>query len=163
MNARPTRSPAAQDEPLPKPIGGLAPLEFYALRIVGKEADKWRDSVSAGQGQVVDVIVRIHGTLDVGEDQTRSKSSKPELLDVLAFSFGFLGEKTRQKLAAAIIEAFKAGNTAQKPPDPKAEMKGLALGVLDLITTREPTTARGNISGKLVVDRMPGPGERLGV
>jgi hypothetical protein len=159
-NARSTGSPAAQEahEAQPKAPGDCSPAELHALAIVGKEAKKWRDSLTPGS-YPVDLLVRLDGTVEVGEDQSRIETSKPELRDVLAYAFKLLGAKTRAKVAAAIVAHFSAANEGKAAEDcpPKAEILGLATTVVEQCVQRSMKTVRGNVTGKLRITRFPPP------
>lgn len=140
----------------PKAPGDCSPAELHALAIVGKDAKKWRDSLTPGS-YPVDLIVRLDGTVEVGEDQSRVEREEPKLKDVLAYAFGFLGAKTRAKLAKAIVDHFSASNQSAAGKPPQAEILGLATTVVEQCIRRTPKTIRGNVTGKLHITRFPPP------
>ncbi len=132
----------------------LCPLELHALAIAGKEAKRWRDSLLVRPAQEIDFCVYVSGSIDVGAEQHRIKTTTPALDEVLAFCFSTLGEKTRQKLASAISTAFSAANQASAPAPPHPQMLGLAQTVIEQVTHRENTTARGNVTGHVSLRRI---------
>lgn len=156
--ARSTGSPAAQDEHAAKkaPIGDLTPEEVCAINAVfGKEAKTWRDSLTPGLNQPVDVLLRIVGQLDVGDDQPRTETSKPQLLPVLAVVFDELGPKSRVKVREALVRRLGSQNAGRDAREPDAEASGFANATIELLTIREPKTVRGNVVAKLEVQVMP--------
>lgn len=162
-NNRSTGSPAAQDAP--KAPGDCSPAELHAIAIVGKDAKRWRDSLTPGS-YPVDLSIRIFGTLEVGEDQHSSEKDTPDLKAVLAYTLQFLGAKTRARLAAALVDHFTAANhkpapkEGDKPYEPRAEILGLATTVIEQCTTRALKEKRGNVTGKIAVERLMSPPKR---
>lgn len=128
---------------------GLTAAELAALSIVTKEAKHWRDHVPVGADQAVDVLVRIDGTITLGDEQTAEVKKKPDCEQLLAEILSMVGPKTGEKIA----QRLQAGLSADVP----LEHQATAKLILDALTTRVEQAKSGNLTGKLTVTRLPGP------
>jgi len=63
----------------------LRPEEWLALTIVGREAAKFREQARPGRGQEVDLLLRIKGTVNVGEDGKTTRMMKPSQEQLLGW------------------------------------------------------------------------------
>jgi hypothetical protein len=126
------------------PPGGLSPLELQGLRIVGKDATRWRDAVEPGHGQRVAVLVLIELTVDVDPDGFRSAKELPTPAELLAYIYSLLPDKLRQAVHRGLFKSFHNGQR----PTVDQQHQNLAQLALERITTREQKPVKGAVRGR---------------
>jgi hypothetical protein len=134
------------------PPGGFSPLEFQALRIVGKDAADWRDAVAVGIDQQVDFLAWIQMIVDVDADGFRTATSRPTDEELLAFAYAFSSPQKRQQMHAELLKAFHNG----KRPAADDDARHLARIALERITTSEQKPRAGAVRGRdIIITRLP--------
>lgn len=128
-------------------VAGLTPAELAAFSILAKEAKGWRDHVPVGADQAVDVLVRIDGTITLGDEQTAEVKRKPDCEELLGEILSIVGPKTGEKIA----QRLRAGLSCDVPQEHQATAKL----ILDALTRRVEQVKSGNLTGKLAVTRLP--------
>lgn len=126
----------------------LNPLELHALWIFGKKAEKVRDALDAGGGQLVDVTVRITGAVSVGLAESYERNVMPDPVSLLAVVLAPLGSATRKKIAAA-LDAVYAGLEEGEQPPLEPLTRQLAEIAIDRITKKKKIETRGRVTGAL--------------
>ena len=96
----------------------LSPLEKHALLIVGKKAEKVRDKLHAGEGQMVDFAVRIRGAVNVGCGESGIGEKKPNAVLLLAHVLARAG--TRAQKQQVVDDSQKVEYTANNEKLPLA-------------------------------------------
>lgn len=141
---------AAQSEPT-----RLTPLELHALKILSKAADKVRDELRQGTGQVVDFTVRITGAINVPPDNEFDRAVKPTAEDMLAIVLAAVGGRTQSTILRTLTDAY--GNLAtdeeRSRPVVPAEALRTAQTALLACTIQRTTTQRGGVVGSLKLER----------
>jgi hypothetical protein len=121
----------------------LAPLEWLALKIVGKTADNYRDACPTGKLQEIDFLLRVHGHVDVSPDRatTRKITNGPDAETVLSHVFKRLPPETVQVLKKSILEAYAADH------DMPIEEGHLDAARLFVASMQQITTVSGSAKG----------------
>lgn len=130
----------------------LTPLELHALVRASKNAaEKSRDELELGEGQAVDVTLRVHGAMGVAGRVPCETIDKPDLLVLLVFVLERAGPKrAKELLAAAEADYLKS---ARPTADEIVSQEMLpARECLERLTVRTPGSKRGNVSGSVQVD-----------
>jgi len=127
-----------------------SPLEYHALKLLAKDAEKLRDQLTAGQGQEIDFTVHITGSIGVGEDNQYDASESPKLIDVLAILLGKAGEQRRQTITDILETAYRDGQRTV----PTEEAVQAAEAVILRCTHNTTKTRRGNVTGSLKIQKL---------
>lgn len=145
---------ATKTKASPPPIapGELSPLEVHALMISGKKATKKRDHLVAGKDQGVDVTVRVHGTIDVGEAQSQPTTETPGAEDVLALILNKLPDEMRTRAVRAVVRLYGPYRKGQDAPTITGTVKKQAEALLASLSRAATRPVRGNVVGKLQVE-----------
>jgi hypothetical protein len=127
----------------------LTPLEIAAIGIVGKRDKEWREHLDVGDSQHVDVLLRIDGTVSVGDNQARKRREKPEAEDLLAAVFAALGasSKTADKVETHLL--------SQPRLEPTLEARARACALIERLTVVTENPVYGNVTGKLTLTKFP--------
>jgi len=133
----------------------LTPLERHALKVLGKKADACRDELASGDGQGVDVTVRVSGALGVGIAQTVPKPEKPSAVALAGVLLAHFGPRVRQRVidAAAATYAKEAEAALEEQVTDDAER------LVELCTRRGQQHQRGPVTGLLAVEVVARGGE----
>jgi len=86
--------------------------ELFAARGVGKKADKVRDALDVGGGQMVDVTMRVFGAISVAPDELHDKDIKPGAVDLYALCLLAVSSQTRKKITDFVEAAYQDKNLA---------------------------------------------------
>lgn len=127
----------------------LTPLEWQALRAAAKGADGSRADLSLGKGQGVDLLLRIKGTVDVGEDGETSRAARPSAIDVLAWVLAQpIGESNDQMLQRMRLDAEQHGG---KLPEVEEGYVAAATMAILAVSPSVKIPRKGSIRGTLRV------------
>ncbi len=90
----------------------LTPIQWQAVRAAGSGADTSRPELQPGKSQEVDLLLRIQGTIDVGEDGVTTRTARPSAVDVLAWVLAseFLDDVGRDLLVSQMRELAARSN-----------------------------------------------------
>jgi|GEM_PF-4789452 len=138
----------------PKPAAGNSPsaLEYFALAVAGKRncGKKRRAELAVGNGQAVDVTLRIRGAIDVQEGTTAVTSKAPAALDLLAVMLHLLPANMRAKMTDAMRKAFAKRAALELQPG----VLTLAEKLLGDVSEEKTSHRAGAVSGSISVERI---------
>jgi hypothetical protein len=126
----------------------LSALEWLAVRIVGKNADAFRDEVQPGKGQDVDLLLRIQGKIDVFEDGTTTQTEKPKLDNLLGHIIKRLTPSDWEAIRNAIMQAIANDGTL---PGCEEGYAAKAKMLIDAMTKRKSAPKKGATKGSFRV------------
>lgn len=132
----------------------LAPLEWLALKIVGKSADQFRDACPVARKQNVDFLLRVQGTVDVSPDRTTTKriTEGPSVETVLAHVLKRLPPETAQLVRESINAAYMVDPLL---PIEDTHLNAALAFVKSMQQTSTTTgTAKGSTRGVFQVGRV---------
>lgn len=138
----------------------LTPLEAHALAQVAKKAAKLRDRLDVGEGQSVDVVVRIKGAINVGGSSSATISQSPPAETVLAHVFECLGKPTRKKIRIAVSNCFAEYRGGGDVPESSKELLDEARDLLGAVNRARTIDRNGNVTGAIedqVIERAGKP------
>lgn len=130
--------------------GGPSDLQIAAVAHVGKRLEKVRDNLAVGEGQAVDFVVRIKGSMSVAGRQPKSDKLKPDAGALLVHLLEAAGERTRKKLLDQAERAYLASERAELE-ELETEEAPRVKALLSRLTAVESGTKRGNVGGSLDV------------
>ena len=133
-----------------KPGSGPTPLEWQALSIAAKEAAKHRGALTVGEGQPVDVTLRIAGCVDVCPDSTATIRRSPTVTDLIIGMLLATPEPERSPLADRLAELWPTIGAAQLPPG----LAQIAENLLASLQRQEQQPKRGAITGAVAVQKI---------
>jgi hypothetical protein len=126
----------------------LSPLEIFALKVAAKKCDEVRGRLEPGT-HVVDVTVRISGTLSAGESQVAIGVESPPAKTLLGLVLEELGPKTAAKTIAAVRQACAKYVAGGETPTPGDEAKQLGEDLAAACSRPVEKTKAGNVAGVL--------------
>lgn len=142
--------------PVLQQAGQLSALEWLAVKIVGRDADKRRHEVEPGKAQPVDLLLRIQGNVDVANDGSTTTTDKPTAEHLLAF---LLSKMTTEQ--QSVVDGYFADLvSAMKQQDPKAPVTlpdvkeghvAMAHVMIEAVTHRTKSPKRGTTKGQFNV------------
>ena len=132
---------------------GLTPIEFAAIKVAGKRADKLRDRVDVGT-HAVDVTVRVQGDLHVAGDQAAETTKAPKAETLLALVLAELGPKTRAKAFEGVAAACTAYREGGDEPEAPQTARDSAEDLYRLCQRAHLQKRRGNVTGELTCERV---------
>lgn len=145
----------------------VTPLDYHALKIVGKKADAVRDKLVEGAGQAVDLTVRIAGAISVGANVPEGTTTAVEYLShevLLTLVLSRLSERKQAEIARDLVTACKpylaGGPLPVALPSDVRRAQQLASS---LTRSKEVTTAgrHGAVSGSLSIEVIERAGKVL--
>lgn len=138
--------------PEAKLSNGLTALEAHAVKCLAKHAEKLRDSLSVGDGQEVDVTIRIRGPVNVGQDNKGDAEAYPKGQTLLALLLSELPDDVRTKAQRAVVkrcEAFvRSGEEPAVAPSEAARVIELQAALAHHYTKE----TRGSVTGTPTVE-----------
>jgi hypothetical protein len=135
----------------------LSPLESHAVMIAGKPAAKLRDHLAAGNGQAVDVTVRLVGSINVGEPQTQTVCKKPDAGEVLALVLNGLSPMDRDNAVKRVTRLYAPFTRGEAPPTVTGPVQALADQLLVSCAQSTTRESRGNVTGAIDVQLVARP------
>jgi hypothetical protein len=97
-----------------KADSALTPLEWLAIKLVGKHADEVRGELQPGGAQEVDVLLRIKGKISIADDTSASVPEKPKLNNLLGQIIKHMTPGMWDMIRGQLIEAAQ-GNGGVLP------------------------------------------------
>ncbi len=131
----------------------LSALEGFALRALGKKAEKRRDELAVGSGQPVDVTLRIVGAIDVQPDINQDRDVTPKAEDLLSIVLAAAGPRTRKTLVDALAEAYQGLNDDERP-EIDAEQLRSSEQMLRELTHKRTGKQRGHVVASLKIEKL---------
>lgn len=135
-----------------KPEVSLSPLEWLAVQLVGKHAANFRSEVQPGKAQPVDLLLRIQGTVTVGEDHDTTNAQAPKLDNMLGHIAKRLPPETWEMVRQAILEDAKANGGVL--PGCEEGWAAKAKGLVTLLTRRTSSPCKGSTKGSFRVGQV---------
>jgi hypothetical protein len=129
----------------------LTPVEWQAVKVLGRHADLARDGLEPGSSQPVDLLLRVQGTVDVGEDGQSARRQTPTAKALLAWllSLDLIDEvKKPQVLAKLRACADTASGTV---PEVDQKYNAQAEMAIAAVSPAKPVPRKGAIKGMLRV------------
>lgn len=117
--------------------GELTPDEFLAIQILGRESYKHRSRVTPGRAKPIDILLRIQGTLTVGEPGVTHSKKSPNAVRVLAYLLETLSPDAADAINNAILDLPAAEDSDTLPTD---ITEGYVARAKTLISRITPTT-----------------------
>jgi hypothetical protein len=127
------------------------PIELFALARAAKAAEKVRDHLEEGTTAEVDVKLRLKGMLQIGMNEIRERSVKPELVNLLGMILEFLPSGGRRKLEKKLDSAFSLAD-ASCWPECVPEMRILAEQAIARWSRKDEHVQRGAVTGVVTVE-----------
>ena len=131
----------------------MTPINVVALsRIVtDKEKDAARDQITPGK-HAIDIVVRVHGAMTVGDDFEQSPTARAVSLETVATALYFAGV-TRERAVAALERA--ALGKATEADDKREVVVKAIVGDLKAMYASLPKEAkRGQVRATLIVNEV---------
>lgn len=125
----------------------LSPQLLHAIKKVGADAEKVRDSLADAKTYKIDAGVHFAGQLVVNPTSQISVSTKPPADLVLAALLSQFGPRKRVEIVEQIIESG-----LEKAIVDAEQTKQLAEQLLSDLTTRTVTTRRGAVTGIITAE-----------
>jgi len=134
----------------------LTPLEWLAVGIVAREAGKHRDDVEVGNGQEVDLMLRVQGRLDVrpgGMSQRHQKPSPEKLLACILAALSSDASSEALSDLPAYLRRLAAENGGILPA-PEEGYVAMATGLVKALSPSTEIPRRGSTKGNFRVGRI---------
>ena len=133
-------------------IGALSPVELLALSRL--KADDARDKVAPG-GHSVDFVVRVQGTVNVGEDTEKAPTARLPHLAVMALfiqRMGFQRDHATAVLMSCMHDAISMDKSARDTLLATfPEIATCEEGLRTMMASLPPIKERGHVTVKLAV------------
>lgn len=131
----------------------LTPLEWQAVKAVAANADDTRLELKPGEGQEVDLLLRITGTVDVGEDSEPTETVEPSAVDVLAWILAeaFGDDENRNQLLSRLRDSTEP--STGKLVEVEERYRAMATMAIAAVSPTVKSMYRGSVRGRLEVVR----------
>jgi len=130
----------------------ISPLEWLAIKLVGKNADNFREAIPVGPKHAVDILLRIQGTISVGEDGTATVQEKPKLDNLLGHIIKRLTPTDWESIKQSVLEAAQAnGGTL---PGVEEGYAAKADGLVKLLSKSKTQNRKGMTKGSFRVGQV---------
>lgn len=135
-------------------------LETIAVaKVIKKSAiERARTGIDPGQNQVVDVTVRISGTINVGEGYDRTPTVNIPILDALALAIhdaGITGKFALAALKRAMTRALEQDDDAKRIiQEQRASLEAAEIAVRATLDDLPKVPCNGTVTTKLTVETL---------
>jgi hypothetical protein len=119
----------------------LEPLGWAALKVATRTLDEHLPQAPKGQGQEIDLALRLVGSVDVNEDSSAAVATSPDVLQLLAHAVELTPKTRREAFLQGLAERYAAN--APIADETLAVVKTLKAD----LTTRTMKPRRGVITG----------------
>jgi hypothetical protein len=126
-------------------------VELFAILRAAKAAEKVRDHLPEGTSTFVDIELRLHGLLQVGLNEIRERTVKPEMVNLLGLILEYLTTPVRRRLEKQLDSAFSLADS-QAWPECCPESRVLAEQALARWSRKEESMQRGTVTGGMQVE-----------
>jgi hypothetical protein len=133
------------------PSAELTPMELHAVARVGKGAEKVRDHLADDHFELIDVTLRIKGSMTVGVPELREKTVKPDAVELLALVFEMLPAGQRRVLEKRLDSAYQLADTEARPEQQPA-FRILAEQAIARWTKKDERVQRGAVTGTVAAE-----------
>jgi len=144
---------AKQIEPAIAPANSeLSPLELTAIAKAPRNLDKLRPRLEVGDGQEVDVTVRIHGLLNVGGEATSTSTESAGADKVLAVVLSHVSARARKTLLDGVRADFDGYRDGGELPAIADDVVDLADDLITSASRQVNKPKKGAVSAALAIE-----------
>jgi hypothetical protein len=138
----------------------FTPAEWVAMKVIGRDADKYRHLLEAGKGQKVDMLVRVQGEVDCSPDGESEVIKKPSAEVVLACLIKEANDAERSFIYS-VMDRIK-GKTVETAVTATETALNMLPGLGDTVEEGYVTVAKNLLTNAGVVVRQPRKGATKG-
>jgi len=126
----------------------LTPLECAAIRLASRQIEQAAKGLQPGRGQRIDLVLRLEGMLNRGEDGVSQRKTPPACQDMLAWLLSRMSVPARDKLMDDYVaHCQKHGAPSTEDADATARARQMA----DVGSTTQTFPRAGALTGSITL------------